>query len=134
MPKVLCNLVLRLDPKDADARQTKLFLLLQTEQYSAALSLIDSDDDHEHHAYEKAYSLYRLSHESEAREVLNSIKSNQKTENNRGLVHLEAQLACCSLPGDASLMLMFLFVRLIVKDHMMSHLICTTNCSIPPNM
>jgi len=50
-----CDKILRLDPKDADARQTKLFLLLQTEQYSAALSLIDSDDDRSHHAYERAY-------------------------------------------------------------------------------
>ena len=91
--KIFWNLVLRLNPKDADARQTKLFLLLQTEQYSAALSLIDSDDDHACHAYERAYSLYRLSHESEARDVLKSIKTNQDTEDSRGLVHLEAQLA-----------------------------------------
>jgi signal recognition particle subunit SRP72 len=88
-----CDKILRLDPKDADARQTKLFLLLQTEQYSAALSLIDSDDDHARHAYERAYSLYRLSHESEARDVLKSIKADQNTEESRGLVHLEAQLA-----------------------------------------
>ena len=84
-------------PKDADARQTKLFLLLQTEQYSAALSLIDSDDDHTHHAYERAYSLYRLSRESEAKDVLKSIKEDQNAEESRGLVHLEAQLACHSL-------------------------------------
>lgn len=83
-----------MDPKDADARQTKLFLLLQTEQYSAALSLIDADDDHIHHAYERAYSLYRLSHESEAREVLKSIKGDRDAEDGRGLMHLEAQLAC----------------------------------------
>ena len=83
-----------MDPKDADARQTKLFLLLQTEQYSAALSLIDTDDDDAHHAYEKAYALYRLSHESEARDVLESIKGDQNAEDSRGLVHLEAQLAC----------------------------------------
>ena len=131
--KFFWNSVLRLDPKDADARQTKLFLLLQTEQYSAALSLIDSDDDHTRHAYERAYSLYRLSHESEARDVLKSIKADQNSENSRGLVHLEAQLACCSLPRDAGQILMFLYVRLIAKDHMMSHLNCTANCSIPPN-
>ena len=127
------NLVLRLDPKDADARQTKVFLLLQTEQYRAALSLIDSDDDHAHHAYERAYLLYRLSRESEARDVLKSIKGDQNAEDSRGLVHLEAQLACRSLL-DASQMLMFPYIRLIAKDHMMSQLICTTNCSIPPNL
>jgi len=88
-----CDKILRLDPKDADARQTKLFLLLQTEQYSTALSLIDADDVHTHHAYERAYSLYRLSHESEAREVLESIKGNRDAEDSRGLMHLEAQLA-----------------------------------------
>ena len=122
-----------MDPKDADARQTKLFLLLQTEQYSAALSLIDSDDDHAHHAYERAYSLYRLSHESEARDVLKSIKADQNTEDSRGLVHLEAQLASRSL-RVLEKQIMFLYIRLIAKDHMMSHLICTTNCSIPPNL
>jgi signal recognition particle subunit SRP72 len=29
---------------------------------------------------------------------------------------------------------MFIFVRLIAKDHMMLRLICTTSCSIPPNL
>jgi len=84
-------LVLRLDPKDPDARQTKLFLLLQTEQYNAALALIDSDEDPDHHAYERAYSLYRLQRESDARDVLEEMKK-EKGEDDRGIVHLEAQL------------------------------------------
>ncbi|PPQ80100.1 LOW QUALITY PROTEIN: hypothetical protein CVT25_001468 [Psilocybe cyanescens] len=88
-----CDKILRLDPKDADARQTKLFLLLQTEQYHAALSLIDSDDTH---AYERAYSLYRLQRESDARAILEPIKG-ERGENDRGIVHLEAQLARNSL-------------------------------------
>ncbi|KAH9485763.1 Signal recognition particle subunit SRP72 [Psilocybe cubensis] len=84
-----CDKILRLDPTDADARQTKLFLLLQTEQYNAALNLIATDNTH---AYEKAYSLYRLQRESEARNILESIKG-ERGENDRGIVHLEAQLA-----------------------------------------
>ncbi|KAF8161511.1 hypothetical protein B0H34DRAFT_796291 [Crassisporium funariophilum] len=88
-----CDKILRLEPKDADARQTKLFLLLQTEQYSAALDLIDSDEDQNHHAYERAYSLYRLQHESEARNVLQAINDEADSADTRGLMHLEAQLA-----------------------------------------
>ncbi|KAF8911680.1 hypothetical protein CPB84DRAFT_1671701 [Gymnopilus junonius] len=86
-----CDKILRLDPKDVDARQTKLFLLLQTEQYNAALSLIDEDDDPSHHAYDRAYTLYRLQRESDARDVLDTIKK-EKGEDDRGIVHLEAQL------------------------------------------
>ncbi|KDR69905.1 hypothetical protein GALMADRAFT_77126 [Galerina marginata CBS 339.88] len=83
-----CDKILRLEPKDEDALQTKLFLLLQTEQYNAALTLIDSDDDH---AYERAYSLYRLQRESDARDVLEALRK-QSDEDDRGIVHLEAQL------------------------------------------
>ena len=75
-----------------DARQTKLFLLLQTEQYNEALNLIDSDADQSQHSYERAYSLYRLQRESDARDILDTIKQ-ENGENDRGVVHLEAQLA-----------------------------------------
>lgn len=74
-----------------DARQTKLFLLLQTEQYNEALDLIDSDGDQSQHSYERGYSLYRLQHESDARNLLDAIKQ-EKGEDDRGVVHLEAQL------------------------------------------
>jgi len=83
--------VLRLDPADVDARQTRLFLLLQTEQYDAALSFIDSDGNGGNHAYQRTYSLYRLQNEHEARKVLNDIKG-EKVDGDRGLMHLEAQL------------------------------------------
>lgn len=83
---------MRLQPNDVDARQTKLFLLLQTEQYEAALALIDLDEDLSDHAYERAYSLYRMQRESAAQEVLEELKKDQG-EDNRGIVHLEAQLA-----------------------------------------
>ena len=83
-----CSLVLRLDPQDADALQTKLFLLLQTEQYNAALTLIDSNDEY---AFERAYSLYRSNQAAEAREALETTKK-QKGQDERGALHLEAQL------------------------------------------
>ncbi|KAF9479384.1 hypothetical protein BDN70DRAFT_834573 [Pholiota conissans] len=86
-----CDKILRLKPTDADARQTKLFLLLQTEQYDTALALIDSEDDADKLAYERAYSLYRLQRESEAKEILDAIKKD-KEEEDRGIMHLEAQL------------------------------------------
>lgn len=74
-----------------DAGQTKLFLLLQTEQYDTALSLINSDGVDNDHAFEQAYSLYRLQHEAEARKALEAIKE-EKDDSDRGVVHLEAQL------------------------------------------
>jgi signal recognition particle subunit SRP72 len=81
-----------LEPNDVDARQTKLFLLLQTEKYNDALNLIDSDTDQSQHSYERAYSLYRLQRESDARTILGTIKQ-ENGENDRGVIHLEAQLA-----------------------------------------
>ncbi|OBZ65817.1 hypothetical protein A0H81_14126 [Grifola frondosa] len=86
-----CDKILHLNPHDQDALQTKLFLLLQTDQYSAALSMISGDGTFSEYAFEKAYSLYRLHHESEAREVLNVIKK-KKGEDDRGVLHLDAQL------------------------------------------
>jgi hypothetical protein len=85
--------VLRLEPSDKDALQTKLFLLLQTEQYSTALTLADSTE----HAFEfgRAYALYRLHREHEAAAVLDEIKSTAGL--NRGVNHLEAQLVRTSI-------------------------------------
>ncbi|ETW74729.1 hypothetical protein HETIRDRAFT_332070 [Heterobasidion irregulare TC 32-1] len=86
-----CDKILRLDPKDKDALQAKLFLLLQIEQYSAALTLLDSLGSSSEGAFEKAYSLYRLQRESEASQILNDIK--QSNVDDRGVLHLEAQLS-----------------------------------------
>ncbi|KAG6852915.1 hypothetical protein C0991_008174 [Blastosporella zonata] len=83
-----CDKILRLEPADADANQTKLFLLLQTEQYDAALSLIDGSGEH---AFERAYSLYRLQHEEQAKSMLEQVKE-QKGDTDRAAVHLEAQM------------------------------------------
>jgi len=83
-----CDGVLRLVPDDEDAKQTKLFLLLQTERYSDALALIGTSD--ESSLFERAYSSYRLQHLDEAVHLLDGIK--QRPEHSRGALHLEAQL------------------------------------------
>ncbi|KAI8978171.1 hypothetical protein BD414DRAFT_494772 [Trametes punicea] len=88
-----CDKILRLDPHDPDALQTKLFLLLQTEQYAAALAMIEGQGgEGDEHAFEKAYSLYRLHREDEAASVLDRLKAREQTDD-RGVLHLEAQLA-----------------------------------------
>jgi hypothetical protein len=80
--------VLRLVPDDKDAKQTKLFLLLQTERYSDALALIGTSN--ESSLFERAYSSYRVQHLDEAAHLLDGIK--QRPEQSRGALHLEAQL------------------------------------------
>ncbi|KAG6331442.1 hypothetical protein ID866_7648 [Astraeus odoratus] len=86
-----CNKILRLDPADNDALQTRLFLLLQTEQYDVALSLIgDATAEESDLAFEKAYALYRLEREAESATVLAQMKESQR--DHRGVLHLEAQL------------------------------------------
>ncbi|KAI3608952.1 signal recognition particle 72 kda [Moniliophthora roreri] len=88
-----CDKILRLAPDDPDALQTKLFLYLQTEQYGPALDLVglgEKGKSGNTHAFEKAYVLYRMQKEERAEEILNEIK--EKDENNRGAMHLEAQL------------------------------------------
>lgn len=82
--------VLRLDPSDQDALRTKLFLLLQTEQYDSALALIA--ELNEQRSFERAYALYRLHREEDATQVLEEIKSHGKEVEQRGVMHLEAQL------------------------------------------
>ncbi|OJA17334.1 hypothetical protein AZE42_05913 [Rhizopogon vesiculosus] len=86
-----CNKILRLDPSDRDALRTKLFLLLQTEQYDAALALIAEID--EQRSFERAYALYRIQREEDAAQVLKEIRSNGKEVEQRGAMHLEAQLS-----------------------------------------
>lgn len=93
--------VLRLDPHDRDALQTKLFLLLQTDQYAAALAMTqapvglpsESEDEGSDRAFERAYSLYRLHREVEATAVVDGLKTGGgEEESDRGVLHLEAQL------------------------------------------
>jgi len=83
-----CDKVLRLVPDDKDAKQTKLFLLLQTDRYGDALALLEASV--EPSVFERAYSSYRLQHLDEAAHILEGIKHGQ--ERSRGALHLEAQL------------------------------------------
>ncbi|KAG6886451.1 hypothetical protein C0992_003904 [Termitomyces sp. T32_za158] len=76
-----CDKILRIDPTDADAHKTKLFLLLHTEQYDATLPLIDAA----HHRFELAYTLYRLQRENDALRVLDD-------SDDRASTHLLAQM------------------------------------------
>jgi hypothetical protein len=89
--------VLRLVPDDNDARQTKLFLLLQTERYSDALALLG--DSNQSSVFERAYSSYRLQHLDGAVSLLDGIK--QRREQNRGALHLEAQLVSSIWASEA---------------------------------
>ncbi|KIP08706.1 hypothetical protein PHLGIDRAFT_104050 [Phlebiopsis gigantea 11061_1 CR5-6] len=84
-----CDKILKIEPEDKDALQTKVFLLLQTEQYGAALSLTDSNETY---VFEKGYSLYRTNQEADALKALEVTKKN-KGDDDRGVLHLEAQLA-----------------------------------------
>lgn len=83
-----CDKLLRLVPDDNDARQTKLFLLLQTERYSDALALLGTANKSS--IFERAYSSYRLQHLDEAARLLDGIK--ERREQDSGALHLEAQL------------------------------------------
>lgn len=99
--------------------QTKLFLLLQTEQYDPALALIESDADPSRLAYECTYSLYRLQKETEAKDLLEDVKKS-KGEDDRGILHLEAQLVSetrLELPPSTHVRR-----RIIVKEHIGKHL------------
>lgn len=89
--------------------QTKLFLLLQTEQYDTALTLIESLSDPAARKFEETYALYRLHREAEAAERLVDLKASLGSDDvyDRGVMHLEAQLVrpeiryfCFSLPGS----------------------------------
>jgi signal recognition particle subunit SRP72 len=82
--------VLRIEPEDKDATQTKLFLLLQTEQYDNALALVDGQSSR---GYENAYALYRLQREDDARAVLEKTETEADVDQ-RGVSHLEAQMVC----------------------------------------
>lgn len=92
-------------PDDADALKAKIYLYLQTDQYTAALSLIEatsaSNADDVNQQFEKAYALYRMQNLASAREVLQTIKeTNAGGEEEKGVLHLEAQIVSL-LPFNA---------------------------------
>jgi hypothetical protein len=124
-PIIFFVLVLRLVPDDKDAKQTKLFLLLQTEHYNDALSLLG--DSNESSAFERAYSLYRLQRLDEAAHLIAGIK--QRHDQNRGALHLEAQLVHY-ISGLIRNLSSSSF-RIIGKGIVRSLSACTTSSSIP---
>ena len=91
--------VLLIDPKDEDAIQAKIFALLETEQYTEALAMLEHLGGLNNLAYEKAYALYRLQHEGDAAAILSHRKENEgpNGEHARGVSHLEAQIVSVSL-------------------------------------
>ncbi|ELU41968.1 SRP72 domain-containing protein [Rhizoctonia solani AG-1 IA] len=87
-----CDKILRLTPDDADVIQTKLFLLLQTDQYARALEIVETvSGGSDSRQLEKAYLLYRLHKEKEAKAVVDQAKG--KGASDGGFDHLDAQIA-----------------------------------------
>ncbi|KAF7348694.1 SRP72 domain-containing protein [Mycena venus] len=88
-----CDKILRLAPSDPDALQTKLFLLLTTDQPAAAITLIESlngeGSNELRYTFERAYALYCLHKKDEARAAL---AEDAGGVDERGVRHLEAQL------------------------------------------
>lgn len=88
-----CDKILRLSPSDPDALQTKLFLLLTTDQPAAAITLIESlngeGSNELRYTFERAYALYCLHKRDEARAALSQ---DAEGVDERGVRHLEAQL------------------------------------------
>jgi signal recognition particle subunit SRP72 len=81
-------LVLHLDPTSLPAFQTLLFLHLHTDDYAAALSLLDNPPAAATSLeFERAYCLYRLHREKEALGLMEKLQSDGRKEK-----HLEAQI------------------------------------------
>ncbi|KAG8806917.1 hypothetical protein FRC19_006958 [Serendipita sp. 401] len=78
------NKLLALDPEDADAIQTHLFLLLKTSRYQDALKVTESKPHQ--FKFERAYALYRLQRENDAAELL-------ADEDDRAVLLLKAQIS-----------------------------------------
>ncbi|KAG8749838.1 hypothetical protein FRC12_013202 [Ceratobasidium sp. 428] len=92
-----CDKILRLTPEDADLLQTKLYLLLQTDQYPRALEIVDSmsggaGSSKSSSDLEKAYILYRMHKEKEAKAIVDESKGKEDASKD-GFAHLEAQLS-----------------------------------------
>ncbi|CAE6460007.1 unnamed protein product [Rhizoctonia solani] len=87
-----CDKILRLTPSDTDVIQTKLFLLLQTDQYARALDIVESlSGGNDLKQSEKAYLLYRLHKEKEAKAIVDQAKG--KGTSDGGFAHLDAQIS-----------------------------------------
>ncbi|KAH7334688.1 hypothetical protein B0J17DRAFT_720234 [Rhizoctonia solani] len=86
-----CDKILRLTPGDIDVVQTKLFLLLQTDQYARALEIVENlSSGSNSKELEKAYLLYRLHKEKEAKAIVDQVNGSGASDG--GFAHLEAQI------------------------------------------
>ncbi|CAE6492625.1 unnamed protein product [Rhizoctonia solani] len=86
-----CDKILRLTPGDIDVVQTKLFLLLQTDQYARALEIVENlSSGSNSKELEKAYLLYRLHKEKEAKAIVDQVNASGASDG--GFAHLEAQI------------------------------------------
>jgi signal recognition particle subunit SRP72 len=79
--------VLALDAASTSAFQTLLFLHLHTDDYAAALDLVEHPPAPAELQFERAYCLYRLHRERDALQQLQEIKARGRREE-----HLEAQV------------------------------------------
>ncbi|KAG8688140.1 hypothetical protein FRC11_005988 [Ceratobasidium sp. 423] len=87
-----CDKILRLTPNDIDVIQTKLFLLLQTDQYARALEIVESlSGGSGSKQLEQAYLLYRLHKEKEAKAIVDQAKGQGALDG--GFAHLDAQIS-----------------------------------------
>ncbi|KAI4519300.1 hypothetical protein K525DRAFT_241411 [Schizophyllum commune Loenen D] len=84
-----CDKILKLDPNDADALQAKIYAMMEADQHAGALDILGPQ-----HQYERAYSLYKLQREAEARDILDTITP----QDDRSVLVLRAQI--CYREGD----------------------------------
>ncbi|TRM57407.1 hypothetical protein BD626DRAFT_412163 [Schizophyllum amplum] len=84
-----CDKILKLDPSDADALQAKIYAMMEADQHAVALNVLGPQ-----HQYERAYSLYKLQREAEARDILDTITPADE----RSVIVLRAQI--CYRDGD----------------------------------
>ncbi|KAL1759015.1 hypothetical protein FB107DRAFT_258043, partial [Schizophyllum commune] len=84
-----CDKILKLDPNDADALQAKIYAMMEADQHAGALDILGPQ-----HQYERAYSLYKLQREGEARKILDTITP----QDDRSVLVLRAQI--CYREGD----------------------------------
>ncbi|CAK9780893.1 hypothetical protein CC85DRAFT_284709 [Cutaneotrichosporon oleaginosum] len=85
--KKTCKRILALDPASTSAFQTLLFLHLHTDDYAAALDLVEHPPSPADLRFERAYCLYRLHRERDALAQLQDIETRTRREE-----HLEAQV------------------------------------------
>ncbi|WVN85270.1 uncharacterized protein L203_100415 [Cryptococcus depauperatus CBS 7841] len=82
-----CKKIMVIDPSAQAAFQTLLFLHLQTDDYSAALALLENTTSEKGLEFERSYCLYRLHREKEALNILKGLKTKERKYD-----HLNAQI------------------------------------------